>query len=311
MKVVMFAFSQKLTLWYHRLLPTKLAIATFPYRSRRFAPEAARPLDDSAFLPASPKKSKKKFLFFVITGIALVGIITVVLISVFKPLVAPNSPDTTRREAYTLLWEFNDNDYSYLIELYEASIGLSAERDIEEWIFPTSRERLEQISAALGASKKNYENLLKITGSIDGATQEESKSVERIKERAGVTLRAIDTNVNLLNKFVEAFIDPLYDASEQLAGGAEIKKCNKTDAINFLLNSKDEAIRLSAEKYYAVQCAMLDEMAASVGGDQKPSDDVFGKANAAKKALRKCLVSIERATLAVDELSGILEAFSR
>lgn len=254
------------------------------------------------YVGAPEKKSRKKWVIIGLVGVVAIGIVIAVVM-----LILGLNKKVDRGVAYDALWQLSDKNYNVLVDAYDGAVGFGGERDIEGWIFPVSEDRLNALKDMVSASMENYGKVNELSGTVDGVSDELNALLPIVKKNVGNTLASMEKNVSVLAQFYEAFIGPLYAAAE----GGDIGVCTKTDKINVLLDTDDANVRTAAEKYYAVQCAMLNSMKNNSDRTEGPGSVIIGLADDAKKALRGCLINVDGGNSGLAELRQLLAGLSQ
>lgn len=208
--------------------------------------------DTGATSATSSGKGKKiaiiiLLLFLVAGGVVAALFATGVLGGSKSTSNAPESSNTpsTKEEIYNVLWEYNTTHYSHLIEEYNESIGIIPDFKMSETdiLFPAetyANALSEKVNSAIAAYNDNID---KLPNNISNSNIDIFQAKVSIKE----SLQAIKQNSDLIEKFYNAYIAPIFDKTRP-------STCNKTpDMLNLEQNNTVQA----ADKYYMVYCEAL------------------------------------------------------
>lgn len=208
--------------------------------------------DTGATSATSSGKGKKiaiiiLLLFLVAGGVVAALFATGVLGGSKSTSNAPESSNTpsTKEEIYNVLWEYDTTYYSHLIEEYNESIGIIPDFKMSETdiLFPAetyANALLEKVNSAIAAYNDNID---KLPNNISNSNIDIFQAKVSIKE----SLQAIKQNSDLIEKFYNAYIAPIFDKTRP-------STCSKTpDMLNLEQNNTVQA----ADKYYMVYCEAL------------------------------------------------------
>lgn len=195
----------------------------------------------------SPRKPIKKIALIAMSIIIAIAVI-VFLITFF--VIKPNRGSVS--EVYSRLWNFYyDASYQDLVENYNVGIARMERARESEFplLFPFTEGWIEQIERNLDTVKSSYSEMENTkTGSL---SNDQKKLFNEASKGAKFTVDTIESNLNTISKFYDAFIAPLNALDEGKA-----LSCSKNNEMTSLINDSNTSD--AANKYYAVYCKVVD-----------------------------------------------------
>ncbi|MBR0480005.1 hypothetical protein IJJ49_01925 [Candidatus Saccharibacteria bacterium] len=235
--------------------------------------------------PAAPislaqpqKKSKKPFL---IAGIIAVLVLFIGIIVFF----AINHKTTSDSDAHDAVWSFYyESSYQDLVAIYDNSVGLTPKLDkaTPALLFPLSYDSIERLKSMTESVRESYQDFSKINN-ISGID-----NFSTTKKNVSTTLDSIESNINLLSDFFDAFTRPIYEAHS----GSKNISCEQGDSMAPLLNNSNQNIKAAADDFFSLYCEV-----AKIGA--RNSADLIEQATATK--LSQASASLNSALKAIED----------
>lgn len=207
-------------------------------------------------------KTKKKIAVIasVVLLVAIAGVLSWFLF--FSKLTL-----TSKEDAKRTLGEFNVG-YSKIITSYDQIIGLgtgvsplSENLSINSSnLFIISKDDLATLSSALAEITEAKDNLSQTTSSIRWADEATNELFLASKESALSTLEEVEQNVQLLERFYAAFVDPI-----QANPSNAFEFCGTTAEAKALLDSEDLNISKAANTYNSASCSYVVNISSATG----------------------------------------------
>lgn len=197
---------------------------------------------------STPRRPIKKIIILLLS--VVVAIAVIILLVVFL-VIKPNQGDVS--EVYSKLWSFYyDSSYQDLVTNYNA--GVERMKLMQEGetplIFPFTEGWITQTKQSLETVRTSYSDIENVkVGSLSSNQKKEFNDILKDTKSA---MDTIESNVNTISSFYNAFIAPLNTLDE-----GKSLSCSKTEKISALIS--DSSTSDAANKYFTVYCEVIDD----------------------------------------------------
>ena len=287
---------------------TATALPPQPLTPSQFPPQQpvqfpAQPIPASSgdvVLDSSAPKKSRKGLIIVLILLAVLAIGAIVALVIFQASRTENSDSqssqnnteqfSTKEEVRKALWEFNELNYSPLIEEYSTFIGLTPDLKMSDYqiIFPAENI----IESLYQKSEKAIESYNPLSKKIPDILPGSINTVQT-KEEIESSLQGMQSNIDIIYEFYNTYITPLFDTSRPAS-------CTKTQ--DMIALEKDNT-KEAANEYYTLYCESLNFLKESDDANLL-KDAIAEQANKAAASLNSILTKTSSAS---EPLNNLLE----
>ena len=264
-------------------------------QSQFFAQPTAPNVGDVVLSDTPPQKPKKGLVIAIVLVVLVLAAAIVTLVVVNQnsgnTLFGDNSQQATqltKEEIYNTLQNFNAQHYSELINIYNDTVGLVPNLRPDEYtaILPYARY-MEYFTQSIDDSTTSYDE---IKSNIPNYLQDGNIYLQPAKNEIDQSLEAMKYNIDLLDKFYQAYYVPLTQ-------DVKPSTCSKTQ--NMIDLEQDSNTFAAAESYYLVYCGVVNFL--NSNEDPAALQDTIAAPTAASAALlNDLLIEVPSATNAIE-----------
>ena len=255
-----------------------------------------QPSDD--YYSGKSARSKKPLIIGGI--IAIVAIITLLIL---LPIISKGNSNKTivSKETSEKLSEL-ESEYELLLSKYR-SVGYNPTNDnisIENEdvsFLPVEKDEVLGISESINTVNSKISSLKEENLKSELSNLYEDYS--SIEEKISSTTKTMENNVAILNKFLNAFLEPIDKIYSGIIPASE--GCETTNNMTQLINDDNQKISSAAENYQSAYCEIVEIVKS--GGDLNQRSV---KRTTAKKSLAQALSTIDKKETALEDLKSLI-----